>query len=92
MLPLLGLMKYGIVLFGSRFGRLEEAERFYLDKRLEEGGDTRMKFDKLLKHDILTGIVLGALIGLYYPEHIGAFKPLLVIVGVVMGLKVVATK
>jgi len=85
-------MKYGIVLYGSRLGRLEEAERFHLDKRLEEGGDTRMKFDKLLKHDILTGIVLGALIGLYYPEHIGAFKPLLVIVGVVMGLKVVATK
>ncbi len=51
-----------------------------------------MKFEKLLKHEILTGIVLGALIGLYYPEHIGAFKPLLVILGVVMGLKVVATK
>ena len=51
-----------------------------------------MKIEKLLKHDVLTGIVLGAVIGLYYPEHLGAFKPFLVILAVVMGLKIVATK
>lgn len=57
---------------------------------LEEGGDYEMKFDKLLKHDVITGIVLGALIGLYFPLE--AYKPLLVILAVVMGLKVTATK
>jgi len=49
-----------------------------------------MKFEKLLKHDILTGIVLGALIGLHFP--LAEYKVILVILAVVMGLKVVATK
>lgn len=49
-----------------------------------------MKFDKLLKHDILTGLVLGALIGLYFPMD--AYKTILVILAVVMGVKVVSTK
>lgn len=49
-----------------------------------------MKFEKLLKHDVITGIVLGALIGLYFP--LAAYKPFLVILAVVMGLKVTATK
>lgn len=47
-----------------------------------------MKFDKLFKHDVITGIALGALIGLQYPLE--AYKPLLVILAVVMGLKVVS--
>ena len=50
-----------------------------------------MKFDKLLHIDVLTGIVLGLLIGLYYPEVAG-LKSLLVILGVVMGVKLVAAK
>ena len=49
-----------------------------------------MKFDKLLKYDIVTGIVLGAVIGLYFPLE--AYKPLLVILAVVMGLKAVTAK
>jgi hypothetical protein len=49
-----------------------------------------MKIEKLLKHDVLTGIVLGALMGLYFPFD--TYKPLLVILAVVMGLKVVAAK
>mgnify|MGYP001569529611 CR=1 FL=1 len=49
-----------------------------------------MNFEKLLKHDVLTGIALGGLIGLYFPLE--PYKVLLVILAVVMGLKVVATK
>ncbi len=49
-----------------------------------------MKVEKLFDHNVLTGIVLGALIGVYFP--LDAYKPLLVIVAVIMGLKVVATK
>ena len=49
-----------------------------------------MKFEKLLHADILTGVVLGMLIGLHFP--LDAYKGLLVILGVVMGLKVVASK
>ena len=49
-----------------------------------------MKIDKLFDHHLLTGIVLGALIGLYFP--LDAYKGLLVILGVVMGLKLVSTK
>ena len=75
---------------GSEIDRLEEVDRSYLDKCLEEEVRTRMKFDKLLKHDILTGIVLGALVGLYFP--LAEYKTILVILAVVMGLKVVATK
>ena len=49
-----------------------------------------MKLEKLFDHHVLTGIVLGALIGLYFPLE--AYKGILVILGVVMGLKVVSTK
>ena len=69
---------------------LEAVNSSHLDKRLEEGGDTRMKVEKLFNHNVLTGIVLGALVGIYFP--LDAYKPLLVIVAVIMGLKVVAAK
>ena len=49
-----------------------------------------MKLDKLFDEHILTGAVLGALIGLYFPLE--AYKAILVILGVVMGLKVVTAK
>ena len=49
-----------------------------------------MKFEKLLDAHILTGVVLGMLIGLHFPLE--AYKGLLVILGVVMGLKVVTSK
>ena len=49
-----------------------------------------MKLDKLFDHHVLTGAVLGALIGLYFPLE--TYKGILVILGVVMGLKVVSTK
>ena len=45
---------------------------------------------KLFNFHVLTGIVLGALIGLYHP--LDAYKIILLVLGVVMGLKVVATK
>lgn len=63
---------------------------YYLDKRLEEGGDSRMKLDKLFDSHILTGVIIGALIGLYFP--LDAYKAILVVLGVVMGLKVVTSK
>ena len=49
-----------------------------------------MKLDKLFDHHVLTGAVLGAIIGLYFPLE--AYKGILVILGVVMGLKLVSTK
>ena len=49
-----------------------------------------MKLEKLFHHHVLTGIVLGALIGLYFPLE--AYKGILVILGVVMALKVGSTK
>ena len=49
-----------------------------------------MKLDKLFDHHVLTGAILGALIGLYFPLE--GYKGILVILGVVMGLKVVSTK
>ena len=49
-----------------------------------------MKLEKLLHPHVLTGIVLGAVIGLYFPLE--AYKTILVILGVVMALKVVSTK
>jgi len=61
--------------------------RHTLDKCLEEGGDTRMKLGKLFDDHLLAGIVLGALIGLHYPLE--AHKGILVVLGVVMGLKVI---
>ena len=49
-----------------------------------------MKLDKLFDQHILTGAVLGALIGLHFP--LDAYKGILVILAVVMGLKVVTSK
>jgi len=49
-----------------------------------------MKLDKLFDHHVLTGAVLGGLIGLYFPLE--AYKGILVILAVVMGLKLVSTK
>ena len=46
-----------------------------------------MKLDKLFDIHVLTGVVLGLLIGLYFPMD--AYKGILGIVGVVLGLKVV---
>jgi len=86
---LLLLLEYGIVV--SENGQAPGGSlHSQLDKRLEEGGDTEMKLEKLFDIHILTGVVLGGIIGLYFP--LDAYKGLLVIAGVVMGLKVVATK
>ena len=49
-----------------------------------------MKLDKLFHSDIVTGIVLGATLGLYFP--LDAYRSILVILAVVMGLKVVTAK
>ena len=46
-----------------------------------------MKLDKFMDVHILTGIVFGLLIGLYYP--VDAHKAILSILAVVLGLKVV---
>ena len=46
-----------------------------------------MKLDKLFDHHVLTGVVLGALLGLYFPMD--AYKGILVILAGVMGLKIV---
>ena len=54
------------------------------------GGDTRMKLEKLFDAHVLTGVVIGALIGLHFP--LDAYKGLLVILAVVMGLKVATSK
>ena len=74
----------------SGFGHREETGHSILDKCLEEGGDTRLKLDKLFHADILTGIVLGLLIGVYFPldghkEILG----ILSVVGVVLVMKVI---
>lgn len=49
-----------------------------------------MKLEKLFDAHLLTGIVLGAVIGLYFP--LDAYKGILVILGLVMGLKVITAK
>ncbi len=49
-----------------------------------------MKLEKLLQFDVLTGIVLGLLIGLRY--SFASYELPLVIAAVVMGLKVVSAK
>ena len=49
-----------------------------------------MKLEKLFDEHILTGVVLGALLGLYFP--LDAYKGILVILAVVMGLKAVSVK
>ena len=53
-----------------------------------------MKIEKLLHRDVITGVVLGAVIGLYFPQvltQLGAIKPFLGLLAVYMGLKVVGT-
>ena len=45
---------------------------------------------KLLDMHVLTGIVIGALIGLHYP--LDAYKPVLVFLGVVMSVAVFSVK
>ena len=47
-----------------------------------------MKIEKLFDFHVLTGIVVGLLVGMHYP--LDAYKGILVILGVVMTLKVVA--
>ena len=69
---------------------MEVTGRSSLDKCLEEGGEWRMKFEKLLHPDVLTGVVLGTLIGLHY-DLVG-IKTILVFLGVIMGLKLVTSK
>ena len=49
-----------------------------------------MKLEKLFDVHVLTGAILGGLIGLYFPLE--AYKGILVILAVVMGLKLVAAK
>ena len=49
-----------------------------------------MKLENLFDHHLLTGIILGALIGLQFPLE--TYKGILVVLAVVMTLKVVATK
>ena len=49
-----------------------------------------MKLEKLFDSHLITGVILGAVIGLYFPLE--AYKGILVLLGVVMGLKVVTTK
>lgn len=46
-----------------------------------------MKLDKLFDVHVLAGIVLGAVLGIYYP--LDAYKGILTILGAVMFLKVV---
>ena len=46
-----------------------------------------MKIEKLLDFNILTGIVLGLFVGLYYPIQVD--KTVLVFIAAVMTLKVV---
>ena len=49
-----------------------------------------MKLDKLFDLHVVTGAVIGALIGLYFPLE--AYKGILVILGAGMGLKLVTVK
>ena len=49
-----------------------------------------MKLEKLLGHDVVTGMILGGLIGLYFP--LDAYKFILVIMAVVLSHKLVSTK
>ncbi|MBI2093752.1 MAG: hypothetical protein HYT88_03405 [Candidatus Omnitrophica bacterium] len=49
-----------------------------------------MKLEKLFDAHLLTGVIIGGLVGLYFPLE--AYKGILVILAVVMGLKVVTAK
>ena len=44
------------------------------------------------RHDLLTGLVIGAVIGVLYTAELAVHMPILVILGVFLGLKVVSTK
>ena len=53
-----------------------------------------MKVEKLLHRDIVTGVILGAVIGLYFPNVLTTLEPFKMILGllaVYLGLKVVGT-
>lgn len=45
-----------------------------------------MKILEILDHPMVTGIVLGGLIGLYFP--LDTYKPFLVVFGTLVGLRV----
>lgn len=46
-----------------------------------------------MKHlEVLTGLVLGAIIGVYFTSQISPFLWLLVIAGVVMGIRLIQLK
>jgi hypothetical protein len=47
-----------------------------------------MKLDKLFDGHILTGVIFGLVIGMYYPQ-VGVHKDLLSILALVLGLMVV---
>ncbi len=50
-----------------------------------------MKLEKLFDVNLLTGVALGALIGLYFPME--TYKAILVVIlAVVVGSKVITTK
>ena len=53
-----------------------------------EGGEIEMKHDRML--DVFTGIILGAVIGLFYP--LDAHKAILVLLGVGGVLRLLAVK
>ena len=44
---------------------------------------------KLLEPHVLTGIVLGLLIGMYFPDKVDAYKPILVFLGLGMYVSLV---
>ncbi len=49
-----------------------------------------MKLDKILSADILTGVVFGLLIGVYFPmDAHKEILSILTVLGFIMGLKVV---
>lgn len=55
---------------------------------------TQMKIGKLLHRDVITGVILGAVIGLYFPHlltQLEAVKMFVLLGAVVMSLKVVGT-
>lgn len=49
-----------------------------------------MKLEKLLDDPVLTGAIIGIVVGLYFPFD--AYKLLLVLLAVVMGLRLVSAK
>ena len=54
----------------------------------------QMKIEKLLHRDVITGVILGAVVGLYFPHlltQLEAIKVFVLLGAVVMSLKVVGT-